>query len=71
MESAQLTVRQRWVALKDTGKELIEMGETIITWNWPNWITVGLMAALFLALAGFAVQAYTKATGAAPAPTGS
>lgn len=36
------------------------MTETIITWNWANWITVGLMSLIFLALLAFFASLYTK-----------
>ena len=43
------------------------MGDTIITWNWPNWLTVGIMALTIFAVAGFAVQIYSKSTATAGA----
>ena len=36
-------------------------GENIITWNWPNFITVGLISVLMMALIGFATHAASKA----------
>lgn len=44
------------------------MGETIVTWNWPNWITIGLMSLVFFAVVGFGIQAYSSATGGGQAP---
>lgn len=41
------------------------MGDTIITWNWANWITVGLMAMVFISVGAFAASLYAKKTGAA------
>ena len=39
------------------------MNETIISWNFPNWVTIVLMAAVgFLILAAIA-QAFHKARG--------
>lgn len=39
------------------------MNENILTWNFPNWVTIVLMAAVgFLILAGLA-QLFHKARG--------
>lgn len=40
------------------------MGDTILTWNWVNWITVGLMAATFAAVLGFGIKFYQEKAGA-------
>jgi hypothetical protein len=39
--------------------------ETIISWNFANWLTIIIMAALGFALVGFAVKVYAKRTGQA------
>lgn len=44
------------------------MGDTIITWNWVNWITVGLMAATFAAIVGCGLKIWNDTTAAANAP---
>jgi len=41
--------------------------ETIISWNFANWLTVIIMAALGFALLGFAVKVYQKRSGKASA----
>jgi hypothetical protein len=39
--------------------------ESIITWNFANWLTVIIMAALGFAIVGFGVKVYQKRKGAA------
>jgi predicted cobalt transporter CbtA len=41
------------------------MDENILTWNFTNWITVCIMAALGLALVGFAQNWWTTRAAAA------
>lgn len=36
------------------------MSETTITWNLPNFITVGLISVLMMALIGFGTSAISK-----------
>lgn len=36
----------------------------ILTWNVPNWITVGLMGATFFAVVGLAMKIWQKRKGA-------
>lgn len=36
------------------------MDETVITWNWPNWLTVGLMSMFFLGVVAFGIQAWSN-----------
>jgi hypothetical protein len=40
------------------------MNETILTWNFTNWVTVIIMAAVGFTLLGFAVKVYQKRQGA-------
>lgn len=39
--------------------------ETIISWNFANWLTVIIMAAVGFAIVGFGVKVYQKRSGAA------
>ena len=41
--------------------------ETIISWNFANWVTIIVMAALGFALLGFAAKVYQKRSGKEPA----
>lgn len=41
--------------------------ETILSWNFANWLTVIIMASLGFALLGFAVKVYQKRTATAAA----
>lgn len=38
------------------------MSDNIITWNWPNFLTVGFIALLMLAVLGFLTTAASRAT---------
>lgn len=37
------------------------MSESIITWSWPNFITVGLIAVTMMAVLGFLTSAASRA----------
>lgn len=41
--------------------------ETIISWNFANWLTVIIMAAVGFAIVGFAIKVYQKRSGTAAA----
>lgn len=38
-------------------------GENIITWNWPNFITVGLISLAMLAVLGFGTKLISRSAG--------
>ena len=40
------------------------MGENILSWNFPNWITIVLMASIGLALVSMGAQVYHGAKAA-------